>query len=137
MQYLPAATAYCGRAAESGKQAAAICDWQRQLAQHWSNLRFGEVHIETQPEGYLFHVPVYLDELPPDAVYVELYADRPDTPFRVKMERAQPLAGSIGGWLYSAMVPADRPAADYTSRIVPQFPGVSVPLEAGQILWQK
>jgi glycogen phosphorylase len=137
MHYLPAASSYCRRAAESGKMAAAICGWQRQLAQHWNNLRFGDTHLETQQGGYLFHIPVYLDELSPDAVSVELYADAPDAPFRATMTRAQPLAGSVGGWLYTAVVPDDRPADQYTARIVPQFAGVSVPLEARHILWQK
>jgi glycogen phosphorylase len=135
--YLPAAAAYCRRAAEGGKQAAAICDWQHRLAQHWDNIRFGDPHIETHDNQHLFHVPVYLDELDPDAVSVDLYANADGTPFRATMARVQALAGSVGGYLYSAEVPADRPAASYTPRIVPSFPGVNVPLEAGQIRWQK
>jgi starch phosphorylase len=38
---------------------------------------------------------------------------------------------------YSGQVSATRAASDYTPRIVPNHPGVSVPLEAGQILWQR
>ena len=38
---------------------------------------------------------------------------------------------------YGARVPAIRDAADYTPRIVPNHPGVSVPLEASYILWQR
>ncbi len=140
--YLPAAAAYCRRAAEGGKQAKALCDWQRRLAQHWNNIRFGDVHIENQGGGYVFHVPVYLDELSPDAIAVELFANPPSEapdgdPFRVAMTRSQSLAGSVGGYLYTAAVPDDRPAAGYTPRIMPTFSGVNVPLEAGQILWQK
>jgi glycogen phosphorylase len=136
--YLPAASAYCSRASSSGKQAGAIRQWQRQLAIHWNSLRFGEVHIESDPDRHLFHVPVYLDELAPDSVAVQLYADNPDgRPVRISMNRQQALAGSVGGYLYAAEVPADRPSGDYTARIVPYFPGVNVPLEACQILWQK
>jgi glycogen phosphorylase len=136
--YLPAASAYCSRASSSGKQAAAIRQWQRQLAIHWNSLRFGEVHIESDPDRHLFHVPVYLDELAPDSVAVELYADDPDgRPVRISMNRQQALAGSVGGYLYAAEVPANRPSGDYTARIVPYFTGVNVPLEASQILWQK
>jgi glycogen phosphorylase len=136
--YLPAAAAYCSRAASSGKQAVSIRQWQRQLAQHWNNLRFGEVHVDTNGQRHLFHVPVYLDELAPDFVAVELYADNPDgQPTRVSMTRQQALAGSVGGYQYTAEVPADRPAGDYTPRIVPHCSGVNVPLEASQILWQK
>jgi len=139
-RYLPAAEAYCRRAAEEGKGAAAIRQWQRDLALHWNAIRFGEVHVESSGAQHLFHVPVYLDELAPDAVAVELYADpRPEDsgPFRTAMARVQPLAGSVGGYLYSAAAPSDRSASTYTPRIVPSSQGVSVPLEASQILWQR
>jgi starch phosphorylase len=136
-RYLPAAAAFCRRAAEAGKEAKAICEWQAQLAEHWNCIRFGDMHAETQGQEHVFQVPVYLDDLSPDAVAVELYADSPSggEPFRAAMTRVQALAGSMGGYLFSARVPADRPAAEYTPRVVPSRPGVSTPLEANQILW--
>ena len=136
-RYLPAAAAYCRRAADAGKEAQEICEWQGQLAQHWNSIRFGETHAETNGHEHLFQVPVYLDDLPPDAVSVELFADSPSggEPFRAAMARVQPLAGSVGGYLFSGSAPADRPARDYTPRIVPSRPGLSTPLEARQILW--
>jgi len=33
-------------------------------------------------------------------------------------------------------VPATRPAADYTPRVIPRSSGVAVPLEATHILWR-
>ena len=38
---------------------------------------------------------------------------------------------------YQTSVPANRLAADYTVRVVPQFAEVAVPLEADLILWQR
>jgi starch phosphorylase len=38
--------------------------------------------------------------------------------------------------LYSAKVPANRPASDYTPRVIPCGLKGSVPLEAPHILWQ-
>jgi starch phosphorylase len=38
---------------------------------------------------------------------------------------------------YSAQVSATRASSDYTARIIPHHANVSVPLEAGQILWQR
>jgi glycogen phosphorylase len=136
-RYLPAAAAYCRRAADAGREAKAICEWQTQLEQHWNNIRFGDTHAETHGQEHVFQVPVYLDDLAPDAVAVELYADSPHggEPFRAAMARVQALAGSVGGYLYSATAPADRPASEYTPRIVPSRPGMSTPLEASQILW--
>jgi starch phosphorylase len=53
------------------------------------------------------------------------------------MKRVRQPAGSAGGYLYGAKVSATRPATDYTARVIPQHDGVSVPLEAAQILWQR
>jgi len=39
--------------------------------------------------------------------------------------------------LYSARVPATRPAVDYTPRLIPHNGEAIVPLEASQILWQR
>jgi starch phosphorylase len=46
-------------------------------------------------------------------------------------------ADSPGAFLFSAQVSAVRPASDYTVRIIAHHPNASVPLEAGQILWQR
>ena len=137
--YLPAAESYRQRAADGGDSAGAILAWQRALAAHWPNLRFGEVHVESREGEHLFHVPVYLDELSPEAVSVELYADAVSggEPFRAAMSRLQALAGSMGGYLYAATVPANRSAGDYTARIIPSSVGANVPMEACHILWQR
>ena len=74
------------------------------------------------------------------AVQVELYADGINGDGSAAAgddTRFAPLAGALGGHVYSAAVPATRPATDYTVRVIPHFPGVAVPLEAGHILWQR
>jgi starch phosphorylase len=88
---------------------------------------------------YNFRAQVYLDDLGPDAVMVELYAQpRNGGPaIRQPMTRGDALVGSVNAFVYTAQVPSSRPAADYTPRIVPAFGEVHVPLEAKQILWQR
>jgi starch phosphorylase len=44
---------------------------------------------------------------------------------------------STNGYVYTAEVPAARPATDYTARVIPHRSGVAVPLEAVRILWQR
>jgi starch phosphorylase len=70
---------------------------------------------------------------------VELYADGVNggAPVQQEMARGQQLVGAENGYVYSARVPANRPAADYTARVIPHHPGVAVPLEAAQILWHR
>jgi len=137
--YLPAAAAYRERAADRGAVGRQVVDWQEALKQRWATLRFGEVKVESGGEQHVFDVQIYLDDLDPQAVEVELYAQgaNGDGPVRQKMKRLRPLTGAAGGYVYSASVPADRPATDYTARVIPHYSGVAVPLEAAHILWQR
>jgi starch phosphorylase len=137
--YLPAASAHLERAADKGALGAALVDWRRVLDRKWAALRFGEVKIETGAEQHVFEVQVYLDDLPPEAVRIELYADGIDGAEEphVEMKRARPLTGASGGYVYRAEVSAQRPAADYTVRMTAHRDGVAIPLEAPQIRWQR
>jgi len=71
-------------------------------------------------------------------VRVELYANGANgaAPVRQEMTRGQRVAGG-NGYLYSGQVQATRPASNYTPRVIPSRPGVAVPLEASEILWQR
>jgi starch phosphorylase len=137
--YLPAASAYLERSANQGAIGVDIVNWQRALDQKWASLRFGEVRLETDGEQHLFEVQMYLDELDPHAVRVELYANgvNGSEPQRVEMVRVRPLVGAVNGYAYRAGVPAARPATDYTVRLLPHRTGVAVPLEDAHILWQR
>ena len=137
--YLPAAAAFRKRAADKGAVGRQVVDWQQALKQGWARLRFGEVKVESDGEQHVFDVQIYLDDLDPQAVRVELYAEgaNGDGPVRQEMKRLRPLTGAAGGYVYSAAVPADRPATDYTARVIPHYSGVAVPLEAAHILWQQ
>jgi len=137
--YLPAASAYRERAADRGATGAQLVNWRRALEQQWAALRFGEAKAQSDGAQHVFEVQIYLDDLDPDAVRVELYADgvNDSAPERVAMKRARQLVGATNGYAFHAAVPAARPATDYTARVIPQFSGATVPLEACQILWQR
>ena len=137
--YLQAASAYLKRAADKGQVGVEIVDWRHALAHAWSALRFGEVKLDTRGEQHVFEVQVYLDDLDPDAVRVELYAQdvMGGAALRQEMKRVRPLESTLGGYVYSAAVSAARPPADYTARVIPRHAGVAVPLEAARILWQR
>jgi starch phosphorylase len=102
-------------------------------------LRFGDVKVETSGGQHIFEAQVYLDDLDPNAVRVELYADgiSSEMPIRQEMRRVRQLVGAANGYVYRAAMPATRPASDYTARVIPSRADVAVPLEAGQILWQR
>ena len=137
--YLPAAAAYLTRAATRGEPGVRLVNWRRALEEKWPGLHLGRVKVETNGGKHTFEVELQLNGLNPDAVRVELYADGNDghVPVRKEMTRVRQPAAPDGSGIYRATVPAERPVTDYTPRVVPQFSGVAVPLEAGQILWQK
>ena len=137
--YLPAATAFHSRVADKGAIGRQMSDWQHSLEQKWAALRFGEVKVETKGQQHVFDVQVYLNDLDPAAVRVELYSDGVNggSPARHTMRSVRQLTGVPGGFAYNAAVPATRPASDYTARMIPQRSGAAVPLESAQILWQR
>ena len=109
------------------------------MEQKWATLHFGEVKIETDGKQHVFEVQVYLNDLDPQVVRVELYADGVNggDPVRQEMKLAPQPAAADGGYVYRGQVPAARPATDYTARVIPHYDGVAVPLEDAQILWQR
>jgi len=137
--YLPAATALRSRVANKGASGRQMVDCRHSLEQKWGALRFGEVKVETKDQQHVFDVQVYLNDLDPKAVQVELYADGVNggSPTRQEMKPVRPLVGATGGYDYSATVSAARPSGDYTARVIPHRDGVAVPLESARILWQR
>ena len=137
--YLPAATRFRERAVSQGTRAKAIDSWRNSIAENWAKLNFGSVRVETNGDFHEFRVQIYLGELKPNAVSLELYAGAQDsTPaFHQPMTPVEPLIGIVGGFVYAAQVPSSRPSGDYTPRIIPAIEDTSVPLEEPRILWQR
>lgn len=137
--YLPAAEAYLERAANKGKKGKQIATLLRTLRQHWDWMRFGEVKISTTEKHHEFEVPVYFNAINTATVQVELYAMgiNEEAPAIHKMTRGKKIEGVDNAYIYNASVASTRPASDYTARIIPCFPGISVPLETNLILWQQ
>ncbi len=135
--YLPAAAAYHDRADNQAEKGRLLVDWQKQLRQNWHHLRFGEYLTAQQGKQYIIDLQVYTDDIDVDAIRVELYADALDggLPEIHIMQRQNKLIGAINGYDYHLELPALRPLADYTPRIVPASEFARIPLEASQILW--
>ncbi len=138
--YLPAAKAYQTRSAKKGAIAKQIIAWQRSLEEHWDSLHFGALKMNTQDNQHHFELEVYLDNINPNAIQVELYAEGggDSTPVLQIMQcttfptKSQPDTPGI----YRTSVDTNRPATDFTPRLVGHFEGVSVPLEESHIRWR-
>jgi starch phosphorylase len=135
--YIATAAAFHRRAEKRGSLGANLVAWKADLAKYWPSLRFGSATVQQTGEQSLFQVQVFLGDMNSDAISVELYANGENDagPVIEKMSRGEQLAGQETGYTYKALVPATRPAGDYTPRLIPQHEAASVPLEAPFILW--
>jgi starch phosphorylase len=137
--YLPAAAAFRERAENKGAVGKQVVDWQHALEQKWGRVRFGAMKVETKDAQHVFEVQLFLDDLDLESVRVEMFADGTgdDHAECHEMKRINQQPGTDAGHVYGAKVPATRPAADYTARLIPHHEGVAVPLETANILWQR
>ncbi|MEO5365493.1 MAG: alpha-glucan family phosphorylase [Magnetococcus sp. WYHC-3] len=138
--YVPLANGHGRRFHDRGETARNINAWRRQLQKTWVTLHFGNLHVEHQGERYVFWIPVYLGEVDPAGIQVEVFAEgrrAGEGPMRHAMTRDHALAGAANGFMFRAEVPANRPVQEYTVRVVPHHGEAVAPLEACLIRWQK
>jgi starch phosphorylase len=137
--YLPAAAAFRERAANKGAVGRNIVQWPHTLREKWMTLRFEDVKVQTNAAHHIFEAEVYLNDLDPNAARGELYEDGVNggDSVRQEMTRVRQMARASGGYAYSTVVPAARPPADYTPRVIPHCDGVAIPLEEARTLWQR
>jgi len=136
-RYLPAAAAYRSRMANECVTGKEIARWRKRLQEKWPTVHFGELKVETREGQHVFEVELFLEDLDPEAVRVELYAEDATGGASQEMEPAPTLTDGAPGRIYRATVPQTRPATDYTARVIPRLAGVAIPLEAANILWQR
>ena len=103
-RYLPAAFSYRERVDKSGKD---IANWLSAIKENWPALRFGEMTVTKNTGNLIVEVQVYLNELDPEAVRVELFAQGIDggNPAALVMMRFRNLVGATGGFVYGVTIP--------------------------------
>jgi starch phosphorylase len=137
--YLPAAVAFRRRSDQGALLAQELRAWQARVASHWSDIRFGNLEVQDDGSRMSFSVQVYLGEVEPQWVQVELYAEPAGdgAPIRQAMDSGDEIPGAINGYVYRATVPTSCPPADFTPRVIPAHPAAGVPLEEHHILWYR
>jgi starch phosphorylase len=135
--YLPAVQAYRTRISDGARKAVDYHRWYETLQANWPHLHAGKLVVQKEDSHYSFSLPIFLNQLSPDWVEVQLYAEPASAqePEIHPMQRGEPVAGAANAYQYNARVPAKRPASDYTPRVIPAYDGAAIPLEAPQILW--
>lgn len=137
--YLPGAAALHRRLADGCVEARGLAAWAARLGWGWAGLHIGEPVFSPASGTTRVSVPVMLGAIGPDEVAVEAYADAcGDWPATAApLAAAQPVAGSVNGYVFVGALPAGRAAQDFTVRVRPSRPGAAVPAELPLIAWQR
>ena len=137
--YRPAASAYRRRCEDHGSRARALDEWHAGLSARWREIRFGRLDVQRQGDAWRFDVPVYLGEIEPEWVKVELWAqaDGEGTGLCQSMKRGEAIAGAVNGYVYAATVSTSRQPSDFTPRVTAFHPEARIPTESALILWQR
>ncbi|MGD8591528.1 MAG: alpha-glucan family phosphorylase [Gammaproteobacteria bacterium] len=137
--YLPLASAYHYRAADNGHVGRELYAWYERLRHHWPTLHFGTVDTRENDGHWIITAQVYLGDLAPEDVRVELYAELQPGLDGVShtMQVVSEITGAVNGYFYRGEVSTERPAEHYVPRIVPGHSAAAVPMETALILWQR
>ena len=90
-----------------------------------------------EKHGWAFEVQIYLGEILPDSVQIQLYADPQDSETLVceTMQHYASIPGALNGYLYRGKVAPTRPYTDFTPRCVAYHPDACTPIENNLIHW--
>jgi starch phosphorylase len=135
--YLPAATTYQQRAANNASMGTQMLNWHHTIHDNWPKLHFGEVNVTTSADQHAFQISLYLGELDPNFVKVELFYTVDHQDLTINMKRERQLTGDGSTYIYTALAPATHSPSFYTPRTIPFFETAAIPLESHDILWQK
>jgi starch phosphorylase len=137
--YVPGATSLRTRERNNGQAGKELAEWHRRIERDWHAIHFGQLDVTERDGRPTISIPVYLGELDPSDVTVELYADpiADNPPERLTMQCVGAIPGAVNGGRYQADVTGSRPAADYTPRVIAHHPNARVPIEAWPIAWYR
>jgi starch phosphorylase len=137
--YLPAAAAFRRRAADKGRLATELAEWETFIRQHWEAVRLSQFETRARPGGWAFSLHVYLGEIPPEQVQVQLYADPLEGEASAPwiMQPASTIPGATHGFVYGCEIDTARPAEHFTPRLVAWHAEARIPAELNLIRWYR
>jgi len=142
--YLPAAKATHERQSNNNAVARQLHLWQLNLQLHWHQLSILAVNVSAQPSQLQVQARVFLGDINPDAVAVQLIADPVIASSGVEMPAEthnlliNPHAKDEDSvYEFSGLVKTERISTDFTLRIIPASPYAQIPAENSLIIWQE
>ena len=137
--YRPATVANNIRENNKAGVARELQAWSRALYTQWDELHFGTVQANREGDHWRIIVPIYLGEIAPDWVRVELFADADSNHASetLPMHSEGTIPGAFEAYNFSATFRSDRPAEDYTPRVRGWHEKAFLPAECNLIAWQR
>ena len=125
------------QATATGEAAPALAAWERVLRLGWTHIAFRQVGIERVGDAWRFHASVWMPEVPASYVQAQIFAEGRDggAPLVLPMRCQEAPPGGDDHCCGDA--PADRPAEDYTLRLVPWHPLAVWPMTLPLVLWER
>jgi len=136
--YLPLAQSVRERLKDRCVQAKALNQWSRTLHARWSSLHIGNPIANKTDSTWHVVVPIYMGEVSPVSVRVEMFADQTTEfpPEVIMLHQEHPIPGSTNGYIFAGAISSARRLEDYTVRVVPYHPNAFLPAELPLISWQ-
>jgi starch phosphorylase len=137
--YLPLAKAIRERMKDRCTPARMLNQWSRTLHSRWASLHIGNAVASQVDATTNVVVPIYLGELTPNAVRVEMFADQTaeHAPEVIMLHQERAIPGSTNGYIFAGAIPSTRQLEDYTVRVVPYHPNAFLPAELPLISWPR
>ena len=137
--YVRAAQAHRERQADRAQIARDLRSWERGLRRDWPHLHFGPLKRAETGDGVDVSIAVYLGDVSPDWVQVELYADARDDEksVTIPMTKGNPIPGTRNGYVYNGKVSEPGAIENYTARARPFHERAFLPAELPLIGWQR
>jgi len=132
--HLPAGEECRARSANRGAGGEKLEERIASLSRSWGELRFVSARSKREGDAHLFEVQLHLGGVDPEDIRVELFAEarNGEALLRLPMTETEARSGS-----YTARVRSDRPADDYTARVVVSGDRGMLPLESLPPVWQR
>ena len=141
--YLPALADFKLRNENGAQLAKDLYKWESKLFLHKENIHWGELRIYREDKLTRFAVSLYLGDIPPAYLQVQLFADADNS---LNPNDQQPLVcqnmlqgasipGSLNGFVYHLELETSRPAEHFTPRVLGAFKTAQVPAEYNLINW--
>jgi glycogen phosphorylase len=133
--YLPAAHRYQELAAAHLARGKGLADWEAAVRTHWGEVRIEPTAVQGQNGRTRIAGRIWLGALRPEDVTAQLYAEPRDGAGSTVVALELRPAGD-GAYTFEGPLPGNRPAGDFTLRLLPRHPDAHQPLDAPLVAWE-